>query len=167
MATASCHMKCVSRIAVLGLFMSKMQWHRVEQRASRGESDCEEARSFLLSWALFTYAPPPPQLTPFCSSVSLICNTQLHSCCSHRTVVCGGQTERRGHRVTVRQAHITSHTHMLTNTCSVSTMNRERRGVLRLIPQPQRTTRQSKTLRLYMTESRRGEMTVYGVCWST
>lgn len=107
----------------------------------------ERAKNPFFSPELFSHMPPTPCLTPFCSSLTLICSTQLHSCCTHRIAVCGGQKERRA----PRQRTFTPCTRALQHTL-IWTTNRKRRGVLLLIPLPQRTTRQSPPVLFCMTE---------------
>ena len=95
-----------------------------------------------------------------CNILTLICDAQLQSCCTHRAIVCGGQTEWRAQCHSRASTHTHTHTHTPyphsqthNNTCTM-----DGGGVLQ-----QRTTRQSNTLLFYVTEG--GMETT--MCWET
>lgn len=110
--------KCVSSIAVsvTGLII-----HEEGVMAESGGKGIQRwiwlRERALNHFFLCSFHTRPPLL---CST--LICNTQLHSCCTHRGIVCWGQTERRAQRQT--STHPT-HTHKHTQIC---TIDRKRRG---------------------------------------
>lgn len=65
---------------------------------------------FLISLFSFHTRPPPP--TPrLCNTPTLICNTQLLSCCTHKAVVWRRQSEQQ--TVTVTHTHAETHSNII------------------------------------------------------